>query len=328
MIGNITRGANFAGLGRYLYATGKGHEAHVDPRVVASENVMRDDSRAWRPWVADMEWCAQQRPEVTAPVWHCSVRAAPEDRRLDDAEWGRIAAAHVEQLGLAAHPWVAVRHADDHVHIVTSRVNGDGQLWRDSFDKQRNMESLRVLEERHGLTRLVDERQMSRLAAVSKSERQRGERLGRDPERAQLRDAMHAARQVARGKGPAGWEDELTRRGVLFRTSTSRDGITVNGYSVTLPGWRDATGEQVWVKASQVDRKLSWPKLRTELGSDRSRDANAVEAAARIARAFPNRPGPGTGQTPADQRVGAARRDPQKRPGRGAGRADRDAGRR
>ncbi len=290
MIGNITRGASFAGLGRYLYATGKNHEAHVDPRVVASENVMRDDSRTWRPWVADMEWCAQQRPEVAEPVWHCSVRAAPEDRVMGDEEWGRIAAGHVERMGLAEHPWVAVRHADDHVHIVASRVNGDGKLWRDSFDKRRNMDSLRVLEERHGLTRLAADRETSRLAAVTKSERERGKRLGVDPERARLRDAMHDARKAAKGRGAAGWEDELARRGVQFRASTSRDGIKVNGYSVTLPGWRDQAGEQVWLKSSDVDRKLSWPRVSKELGSDRSRDAGAIEAARRVASAYPSRP--------------------------------------
>jgi hypothetical protein len=53
------------------------------------------------------------------PVWHCSVRAAPGDRVLSDAEWGRVAAAVVERTGFApegddrAVRWVAVRHAAD-----------------------------------------------------------------------------------------------------------------------------------------------------------------------------------------------------------------------
>jgi hypothetical protein len=51
------------------------------------------------------------------PVWHCSVRAAPEDRMLSDAEWARVAAGVMDRTGLARHGdefgvrWVAVRHA-------------------------------------------------------------------------------------------------------------------------------------------------------------------------------------------------------------------------
>jgi hypothetical protein len=51
MISKIRKGSSFAGLGRYLYSTGKHHEAHVNPRVVAGDSVMRDDTRGWRPWV-------------------------------------------------------------------------------------------------------------------------------------------------------------------------------------------------------------------------------------------------------------------------------------
>ena len=32
-------------------------------------------------------------PGYAKPVWHCSVRAAPEDRMLSDAEWAQVAAA-------------------------------------------------------------------------------------------------------------------------------------------------------------------------------------------------------------------------------------------
>ena len=291
MIGNITHGADFGGLGRYLYAVGKNHEAHVDPRAVASENVLRDDSRQWRSWVADMEWAAGQRPEIAEPVWHCSIRAAPEDRILTDAEWGQIARQYAERMELRNHPWAAVRHADDHIHIVVSRVNADGVLWRDSFEYERNMTALREIEREHGLTRLdgEQERDTDRWATVTKSEREKGKRTGRDPDRAQLRDAMHEARDAARGRGPAAFEHELERREVLHRANTTKDGLRVRGYSVSRPGWLDARGEQIWVKASEVDRKLGWQRLQAELGSDRSANAAAIEAARMIGRSLPSR---------------------------------------
>jgi hypothetical protein len=62
-------------------------------------------------------------PGYVKPVWHCSVRAAPEDRLLSDAEWAQIAAQVMDRTGLAPADdelgvrWVAVRHGSDHVHL-------------------------------------------------------------------------------------------------------------------------------------------------------------------------------------------------------------------
>jgi hypothetical protein len=74
------------------------------------------------------------------PVWHCSVRAAPDDPVLTDAEWSQIAADVVAAAGIAptgddgACRWAAVRHADDHIHVaaVLARQDGGGvRLWHD-----------------------------------------------------------------------------------------------------------------------------------------------------------------------------------------------------
>lgn len=289
MIGKIRKGKNFAGLGRYLYGTGKHHEAHVNPRAVAHGQVLVDPDpkrQTWRDWVADMEFAARTRPDVEKPVWHCSLRAAPEDRRLSDAEWGRIAHKHVERMGLAEHPWVAVRHGEDHVHIVASRVDGEGRLWSSTGDYFRSMTSVREIEREHGLAVVTKERETGRLATTTASERARAERLGREPERVQLREAMHAAREGARGNGVAGWESELQRRGVLFQRQMTRDG-KVTGYRVSREGWTDQGGAPVWLKASQVDRKLSWSKVGPELGAENWRDPARLAAVA-----FPQQPRP------------------------------------
>jgi hypothetical protein len=79
---------------------------------------------------------------------------------------------------------------------------------------------------------------------------------------------MHAARTAAAGAGVDGWEHQLAARGVLFAASTTRDGRVI-GYRVSLPGWVDPDGDQVWLKASQVDRALSWNRVRAELHGER-----------------------------------------------------------
>jgi len=275
VIGKIRKGRGFAGLAAYLYGPGK-REEHTDPRVVAGDNVSLGDPRSWRDWAADMTFYAGQRPDVARPVWHCALRAAPEDPVLDDARWAAIAAQHIAAMGLSGHPWVAVRHGPDHVHIVACRVDPAGRVWRDSHDYARSMRSCRRIEVDHGLTVVDARRRAGRYAATTTAaERARAQRRGVDPERARLRDAMHAARAAAAGAGVAGWERQLAAHGVLYRAVTTRDG-TIIGYRVSLPGWTDPDGKQVWLKASQVDRALSWNRVRPELDTGRSGQARAA----------------------------------------------------
>jgi hypothetical protein len=65
-------------------------------------------------------------------VWHCSLRAAPEDPILSDGQWAQISGEFMHGMGLAPYGdhgavrWVAVRHADDHIHIVTTLAREDG----------------------------------------------------------------------------------------------------------------------------------------------------------------------------------------------------------
>ncbi|SDB93163.1 hypothetical protein F610DRAFT_00523 [Streptomyces sp. LaPpAH-199] len=66
-------------------------------------------------------------------VWHCPVRTAPGDRYLTDTEWAEVARRVVHATGIApdgderACRWIAVRHADDHIHIMATTVRADGR---------------------------------------------------------------------------------------------------------------------------------------------------------------------------------------------------------
>jgi hypothetical protein len=60
------------------------------------------------------------------PVYHLAISAAEQDRHLSDAEWADVVEEYVHRIGLAprgdeeAARWVAVRHADNHVHVVAT----------------------------------------------------------------------------------------------------------------------------------------------------------------------------------------------------------------
>ena len=71
---------------------------------------------------------------LARPVWHCSMRAAPQDKMLSDDQWAQIACEVMHRTGLCPYGqeddavrWVAIRHGDDHIHIVAMLARQDGR---------------------------------------------------------------------------------------------------------------------------------------------------------------------------------------------------------
>jgi hypothetical protein len=149
VIATIHKGADFWHATGYLFGLGE-RGSHVDPRVLGGDQVLLGAPRS-RAWVADMAFCAGLRPDVAHPVWHCSLRAAPQDPVLDDVVWAAIARQHVAAMGLGGHPWVVLRHGVGHVHVVVGRVNAYGEVWRDRNDYARARASVRLIEREYGL---------------------------------------------------------------------------------------------------------------------------------------------------------------------------------
>ena len=144
MIAEISdpRGERVEGLIRYLFGPGR-HEEHVDPHLIAGwrhpaelEPPLRPDGRRDFRRLSGLllQPHAVLGPRAfPRPVWHCAVRAAPQDRLLSDDEWAQIAGDLTHRTGLApfgqeddAVRWVAVRHGADHIHIVAMLARQDG----------------------------------------------------------------------------------------------------------------------------------------------------------------------------------------------------------
>src|SRR6266571_8918285 len=135
VIGKVLRGRNVRRLLYYLYGPGLANE-HTDPHLVAGFGDPAELEPERRPGgTRDFRRLAgllEQAPAAVAGpgydklVWHCAVRAAPEDPMLSDAEWALIAERVMHRTGLAPAGdesgvrWVAVRHAADHIHIVAT----------------------------------------------------------------------------------------------------------------------------------------------------------------------------------------------------------------
>ena len=277
MIGKVLRGERPDGLIRYLFGPGR-QEEHTDPHIIAGwrhpaelEPPLRPDGRRdfrCLNGLLSQPHAALGPRGYTQPVWHCVVRAAPEDRMLSDDEWAEVAADIMHRTGLAprgqeddAVRWVAIRHADDHIHIVAMLARQDGarpRVWNDFY---RVREACRAAEDRYGLRQTApgDRTAGSR---PTRAETEKTRRRGwQEAPRITLRRAVITA---AAG---AGSEQEFFARlreaGVLVRTRTS---VTipgqVTGYAVALPGDGARSGEPVWFGGGKLAADLSLPRLR------------------------------------------------------------------
>jgi hypothetical protein len=276
MIGKVIRGSSAGGLLRYLYGPGRANE-HADPHLVAGFADPRELEPDLRPdGSRDLRRLSGLLAQPLAldplgacgkPVWHCSVRAAPGDRMLSDAEWGQVAVGIMDRTGLAPDGdesgvrWVAVRHAPDHIHIAATLARQDGgrvKTWNDFY---RVREACQDAERRLGLRSTAP---ADRTAAKrpSRAETEQAARRGwSEAPRVSLR------REVCTAAAEASTEQEffarLEQAGVLVRKrySTIKPG-EVTGYAVGLPDHTTQDGGIVWYGGGKLAADLTLPKLR------------------------------------------------------------------
>jgi hypothetical protein len=213
------------------------------------------------------------------PVYHLAVSAADTDRQLTDDEWADVAEEYVHRIGLAprgdqeAVRWVAVRHADNHVHVVATLARQDGRRVWPRNDFYRAREASLAVEARYGLTRTAPadrtgDRQTSR-AEQRRHTRQVQQRTHQGlpapagPDREVLRGKVRAA--LAGASSFTEFSERLSRDGVLVRPRLStQDPEQVTGYAVALRATgTDAGkgGEPVWFGGGKIAPDLTFPQL-------------------------------------------------------------------
>ncbi|MEV0302080.1 mobilization protein [Streptomyces prasinus] len=262
----------------YLYGPGSANE-HTDPHLVASWNGFAPDpgrSPHRNPKQVEDQLAVQLDQPVkmlgeNAPattVWHCPVRAAPEDPILTDAQWADIARRIVAAAGIApegdeeACRWVAVRHSDDHIHIAATLVRQDGRRPRRDHDIRAVQREARTIEIDFGLRRLKPGDGTAAKRPTSK-EHFKAKRQGQDiTTREILRTRVRRA--VAAASSETEFFALLEATGVNVRPKTGPSG-GVLGYSVALPGDLNKHGEPVWFSGSTLAGDLSLPKIRQRL---------------------------------------------------------------
>ncbi|MDX2834041.1 relaxase/mobilization nuclease domain-containing protein [Streptomyces scabiei] len=279
MIAKIGSGKSTAGLIRYLFDTKKAKD-HTDPHLVASwDGFASDPGRAddfdatKLRLVADLDLRVKQARRLgRAPerhVWHCSVRAAPGDRHLTDAEWADIAHRIVAATGIAPQGdpdgcrWVAVRHADDHIHIAATKVRGDLRTARHWNDYLTADKELATIEKEYGLKRVV-RGDRTAVQRPTRAETEKARRAGKtQTSRERLRTTVRQLVSIA--TGPQEFLHLLDGvEGVLVDVQHFPSG-DVRGYKVAVEGDTNAAGEPVWFSGAKLAPDLSFPKIRERL---------------------------------------------------------------
>ncbi|MEV7777860.1 relaxase/mobilization nuclease domain-containing protein [Kitasatospora sp. NPDC088351] len=284
MISKPIRGSKTHGALKYLFGPGKAN-AHTDPHIVASwggfvPDPGRDPGDPDATLVQlrdalDLHVVRYGKP-VTQHVYHRPVRADPTDRILSDEEWGTIARRIVAASGIAPEGdpngcrWIAVRHADDHIHILATVVRADLTQARLRSDQYRVETELTKIEREYKLKDLSDTRTREYRDAIPKrakgAELHKAQRLGQEgTDRDRLRTAVRQA--LAGAADEEEFTARLTAKGVLLAVRRAPSG-DVTGYKFALP----ASGESgpIWFSGSKLASDLTQPKIqaRFALGVD------------------------------------------------------------
>ncbi len=279
MIGKITdpRGKRVEPLIYYLYGPGR-REEHTDPHIVAGWRHPAELEPPQRPGgqrdfrrlngLLNQPHTALGTWGFDRPVWHCAVRAAPGDRMLSDDEWAQIAGDIMHRTGLSPYGqeddavrWVAIRHGDDHIHIVAMLARQDGRRPRTSNERYLVRAACRTAEDRYGLRRTAPgDRTAARRPTRAETEKA-GRRGWREPARVTLK--RHVSTAAAAAATEREFFARLRQAGVLVRARLStRNPGQITGYAVALPADTTKAGGPVWYGGAKLAADLTLPKLR------------------------------------------------------------------
>jgi hypothetical protein len=273
---SVPRGKYVEPLIRYLFGPGR-HNEHTDPHIVAGWRhpaaleppLLDNGKRDFRHLHGLLNRPRQALGAMgyERPVWHCSLRAAPGDRMLSDDEWAAIAHRVMARTGLApcgqddsAVRWVAVRHADDHVHLVAMLARQDGGKPRLRGDWFQVRAACNAAEQRYGLRSTAPcDRTAPKRPTRGEQEKAARRGLG-EPPRVTLR--RHVAAAAAATASEKAFFAALKDAGVLVRPRYStRSPGQVTGYAVALPGDTASDGGPVWYSGGKLAATLTWPRL-------------------------------------------------------------------
>ena len=103
--------------------------------------------------LADMQKAIPEQCRTKKTVFHCSLNPHP-DEKLSDEQLTQIAKEYMEALGYGNQPYIVFKHNDiarEHIHIVSLRVDFDGNKINDRYEGRRSKKITDALEKKFHL---------------------------------------------------------------------------------------------------------------------------------------------------------------------------------
>ena len=245
MIAKIVKGASFRGCVQYV--TGKD-----EAKILASDGVLLGSVGN----IADsFEYQRGLNPRCSKPVGHIALSFKPEDKeKLTDEMMAQIAREYMELMGIKDTQFILVRHhntANPHCHLVCNRVDNNGIIISDKFERKRSEKIVKHLKDKYGLTYSSGKGQ-TKTERLHYTERTKFE----------IQNAVKTALQAS--KTWRQFTDSLKRQGVEveFKRRRGSDGV-IEGITFIKDGVR--------FKGSQIGRQYTYARLNERLDWDEQR---------------------------------------------------------
>ena len=245
MIAKIVKGASFRGCVQYV--TGKD-----EAKILASDGVLLGSVGN----IADsFEYQRGLNPRCSKPIGHIALSFKPEDKeKLTDGMMAKIAQEYMELMGIRDTQFILVRHhntANPHCHLVYNRVDNNGIIISDKFERKRSEKIVKHLKDKYGLTYSSGKGQ-TKTERLHYTERTKFE----------IQNAVKTALQAS--KTWRQFTDSLKRQGVEveFKRRRGSDGV-IEGITFIKDGVR--------FKGSQIGRQYTYARLNERLDWDEQR---------------------------------------------------------
>lgn len=146
MIAKITKGANFAGVLRYILNPDKQTEL-----IDASGVRLKDMDTI----IQSFERQRELNPRISKPVGHISLDFSAQDsNKLTNETMVQIARDYMSRMGIIDTQYIIGRHHDKdhpHIHIAYNRIDNNGNTITDRNDRFRSEKICKELTAQYGL---------------------------------------------------------------------------------------------------------------------------------------------------------------------------------
>jgi hypothetical protein len=245
MKGKIVRGRKFRGLVKYVLDPAK------NARIIGGNLAGQDVITISR----ELNAVAGLRPDCERPVLHVSLRM-PDGEDVSDEQWLDIVSHLFRLMDIGLNrPWLLVKHPDQHIHLVTSRVNNEGKIWKGQWEALKLIKASGDIEKLCKLTITAGLRQSKpkqvRLTSGQLKKADREWKRNKQPEipgKIEIAERIEQAIQASNGTFND-FREQLEKLGVTIQTNKATTGH-ISGISYCWNG--------IAIKGSRVARAYSW----------------------------------------------------------------------